>query len=120
MHELSLAQSIVEVASEAAQAANAARVIAVQLRLGALAGVVKSALLFSWEIATEDTPIAGARLEIEELPVIVYCPTCEQNVTLPHTQNFRCPTCATPTPHLIQGREFEVKALEIVDDCTPA
>ena len=66
MHELSIAMSIVEVASEEAQRQGGARVDAVYLRLGALSGVVKDALLFSWDLACEDSPIAGARLEIEE------------------------------------------------------
>ncbi|HEY1496909.1 MAG TPA: hydrogenase maturation nickel metallochaperone HypA [Candidatus Solibacter sp.] len=66
MHELSIAMSIVEVASEEAQRQGGARVEAVHLKLGALSGVVKDALLFSWDLACEDSPIAGAKLEIEE------------------------------------------------------
>ena len=67
MHELSIAMSIVEIASEEAQRQGSARVEAVHLKLGALSGVVKDALLFSWDLACEDTPIAGARLAIEEV-----------------------------------------------------
>lgn len=122
MHELSIAYSIVEVVGEAAQAANAIRVDVVRIRLGALAGVAKGALLFSWDIATQATILAGAQLAIEELPVIVYCPTCQKNVTLPGTQNFRCPQCARLTAQIVQGRELEVKSLELVDgrddDCS--
>jgi hydrogenase nickel incorporation protein HypA/HybF len=66
MHELSIAISIVEIASEEAQRQGSARVEAVHLRLGTLSGVVKDALLFSWDLACEDSPIAGAKLTIEE------------------------------------------------------
>ena len=66
MHELSIAMSIVEIASEEAARQNAARVEAVHLRLGALSGVVKDALLFSWDLACDETPVAGAKLAIEE------------------------------------------------------
>jgi hydrogenase nickel incorporation protein HypA/HybF len=66
MHELSIAMSIVEVASEEAQRQGGVRVESVHLKLGALSGVVKDALLFSWDLACEDSPIAGAKLEIEE------------------------------------------------------
>jgi len=66
MHELSIAISIVEVASEEAQQQGGVRVESVHLKLGALSGVVKDALLFSWDLACEDSPIAGAKLEIEE------------------------------------------------------
>lgn len=66
MHELSIALSIVEIASDEAGRHGDARVDAVHLRLGALAGVVKEALLFSWDLACEETAIAGARLAIED------------------------------------------------------
>jgi hydrogenase nickel incorporation protein HypA/HybF len=64
MHELSIAASIVEIASEEA-ARYGGRVAVVHLKLGALSGVVREALQFSWELACDDTPVAGARLEIE-------------------------------------------------------
>ena len=120
MHELSIAHSIVEVTEQAAKNAGAAQVKTVYLRLGVLAGVVKSSLLFGWELATENTLLAGATLEIEELPVVIFCPGCRKNVTLPGTQSFRCPICDTPSAQIVQGRELEVKSLEIVDEFTSA
>ncbi len=94
MHELSIAHSIVEVTEQAAKNAGAAQVKTVYLRLGVLAGVVKSSLLFGWELATENTLLAGATLEIEELPVVIFCPGCQQNVTLPVSE-FRGPSSAS-------------------------
>lgn len=116
MHELSIAYNIVELSEKAAVDAGAIQVKAVHLRLGGLAGIVKSALLFSWEVATQDTLLEGATLEIEDLPVIVFCPTCQQARTLPSAQLFHCPICDTPTAQVLQGRELEVKSLEIVDE----
>ena len=75
MHELSIAMSIVEMAEEES-AQRDARVNAVHLKLGRLAGVVKAALLSSYELACEGTGLEGSRLIIEELPIIVYCPAC--------------------------------------------
>jgi hydrogenase nickel incorporation protein HypA/HybF len=68
MHELSIALSIVEIASDEANRLGDARVEVVHLRLGELSGVVKDSLLFCWELACEDTRVAGSRLEIEEVP----------------------------------------------------
>jgi len=68
MHELSIALSIVEIASEEAVRQAAAKVEAVHLRLGKLSGVAKEALLFSWDLACRETPVEGARLAIEEVP----------------------------------------------------
>lgn len=120
MHELSIAYNIVELSEKAAIDAGATQVKVVHLRLGELAGIVKSALLFGWEVATKDTWLEGATLEIEELPVIVFCPTCQQAVTLPSTQLFCCPICDTPTAQVLQGREVEVKSLEIGDEFSSA
>ena len=104
MHELSIAYSLVELAGQSAAEAGATRVRAVHLRLGALSGVVRGALEFSYEIATEGTLLAGSRLVVNELPVRVFCPACEQEVELATIQRFRCPQCDTPSGDLRQGR----------------
>lgn len=112
MHELSVAMSIIEVAEEEAER-RGARVEAVHLRLGPLAGVVKEALLSSYEIARENTTLAGSRLIIEEMPIVVYCPTCQAKRTLGSIQEFVCPECRTSASEVVQGRELEVFALEL-------
>ncbi len=68
MHELSIAMSIVEIASDEARRLGDARVEVVHLTLGELSGVVKDSLLFAWDLACEESPVAGSRLEIEEVP----------------------------------------------------
>jgi hydrogenase nickel incorporation protein HypA/HybF len=113
MHELSIAMSIVEMAEEEAERRGGARVNAVYLKLGLLAGVVKDALLYSYGVACEGTDMQGSRLVIEELPVIVNCPVCKSQQTLDSIQWFVCPECKGPVSEVIQGREVEVAALEI-------
>jgi len=89
------------------------QVSAVHLRLGALSGVVKDALLFSYEVACQDTPLQGSQLIVEEMPVIVFCAQCKETRTLESVQLFQCPQCGTPTMDVRQGKELEVFALEI-------
>lgn len=86
---------------------------AIHLKLGALAGVVKDALLFSYDVACEGTALAGSRLVIEEVPAVVYCAACQAERTLAAMQPFCCSVCDSPTPQVMQGRELEVVALEI-------
>jgi hydrogenase nickel incorporation protein HypA/HybF len=112
MHELSIAISIVEMAEEEAER-HGGRVAAVHLKLGKLSGVVKEALLSSYEMACEDTPLAGSRLMVEELPIIVYCAPCQARSELNSAQWFYCPECGAPAPEIVQGKELEVIALEI-------
>ena len=113
MHELSIALSIVEMATKEVARHGGSEVKAVHLKLGHLSGVVKDALLFSFEVACEDTPLRGSRLIIEEAPVVVYCQACCQERTLPSIQHFCCPVCDMPTMEVLKGRELEVTALEI-------
>jgi len=112
MHELSIAMSIVEAAQEEAER-RGLQVSAVHLRLGALAGVVKDALLFSYEMACLDTPLQGSRLIVEEIPVAVFCPRCQARQTLSSVQSLACPECGGPTNDILQGKELEVFALEV-------
>jgi hydrogenase nickel incorporation protein HypA/HybF len=116
MHELSIAASVVESVTEAAAAHPGARVKSVQLRIGALAGVVEDALEFCWQIATEGTPLVGAVLEIRTLPVIVHCEHCGAEEELTSVQSFRCPRCGEPAADLRQGRELEIESFEIEDE----
>ena len=119
MHELSIAVSLVELACEQAERLGNVRVDALHLRLGSLAGVVEEALLFSFELAAQGTAIEGARLAIEHVPLTVLCPRCGEERAPPSVQHLRCPTCDTPTPEIVRGRELELFALE-VQDGTPA
>jgi len=112
MHELSIALSLIDMASEEAERLGV-RVEALHLRLGALSGVVREALLFSFDLAAEGTPIAGARLEIEDVPVVVFCPACNGERPLQSLQNFLCPVCGTPTPDVVHGRELELATMEV-------
>ena len=113
MHELSIAMSIVEMAQEEAEIRGHAEVQAVHLRLGLLSGVVKEALLTSYEMACHATPLEGSQLFIEEIPVEVFCPQCGIPRVIRSIQWLCCPECGTPTPTVLRGKELEVVALEI-------
>jgi hydrogenase nickel incorporation protein HypA/HybF len=112
MHELSIAMGIVDLAMDESQR-RGVQVSAVHLRLGALSGVVKDALLFSYEVACQDTPLQGSQLIVEDMPVIVFCAQCNATRQLESLQLFQCPECGTPTMDVRQGKELEVFALEV-------
>jgi hydrogenase nickel incorporation protein HypA/HybF len=113
MHELSVAMNILDLTAAEAERRGGVRVEAVHLRLGALSGVVKEALLSAYDLAREATPFSHTRLVIEEIPVVVYCATCAANQPLPSLQAFCCPQCGTPTGNVVSGRELEIAAMEI-------
>jgi hydrogenase nickel incorporation protein HypA/HybF len=68
MHELALAESLVDLLEERlAECRLAGRtVVAVRLRVGRDAGVMADALAFCWDVVAAGTPLAGSRLDIEE------------------------------------------------------
>ena len=104
--------SIVEMAQEEA-AQRHVQITAVHIRLGPLSGVVKDALVSSYEMARFDTPLQNSRLIVEEVPIVVYCPNCKAERTISSMQWFCCPECATPTSQVVHGKELEVVALEV-------
>src|SRR5271165_3849759 len=117
MHELSIAMSIVDLAKEEA-VQRGVQVEAVHLKLGALSGVVKEALLSCYEMACQGTPLQGSRLVVEDVPVVIFCSTCRAQRPLSSVQLFCCPECGTPAFEIVQGKELEVVALE-VQECAP-
>ena len=106
--------SIVDIAVEAAEKNGGGTVESLYLKLGKLSGVVRDSLLFSWDLACAGTPLEGARLVIEEVPVKVHCILCDADRTLDSANDLSCPVCSEPTPTILTGRELQLTALEIL------
>lgn len=114
MHELSIAQSLVEVALDHLPP-HAGRVQALHLQLGPLAGVDSAALQFSYEIVVAATPLEGSQLVIHDVPVRVYCPTCQQEGEVRNMARLRCPTCDRLCPDLRTGKELYLSAIDLCE-----
>jgi hydrogenase nickel incorporation protein HypA/HybF len=113
VHELSIAQSVVEsVRSELAARPGHARLVAVGLRVGELSGVQSDALRFSFEIIVKDTELEHARLDIEEVPVTSRCRACEREFRV---ANFdpTCPGCGSLDTVPAGGDELQLSYLEL-------
>jgi hydrogenase nickel incorporation protein HypA/HybF len=113
MHELSISMCILDVVEEEAARQGDARVSAVHLKLGPLSGVVKEALLASFDMARRGTSLEGCELIIEEMPIIIDCATCGAQQRAVSIQHLCCATCGTPAEKITGGRELEVCALEL-------
>jgi hydrogenase nickel incorporation protein HypA/HybF len=112
MHELSIALSIVELVEEESARLDGCRVAAVHLRVGRLSGVVTQALMASYELASENTLLAGSRLIIEDVPVVARCEACDARRPVRSIQDMCCEVCGTPATDIVEGRELLVTALE--------
>ncbi len=111
MHELSIADALVGIASRHARGR---RVTAVEVKVGHLRQVVPSALEFAWELVAEGTPVEGARLVLEEVPARGRCRDCETESTMDGFP-LTCRRCGSFDVEVVAGEELLVDALEVED-----
>lgn len=109
MHELSIAEAVVDVALRHARGR---RVAAVELKVGHLRQVVPSALEFAFELVTQGTALEGAKLRMEEVPAAGRCRECGAETALPDLP-FRCRACGGWDVEVMRGEELLVDALEL-------
>ncbi len=114
MHELSIAMNIAELVEEHLPPAPCS-VLAVDVRIGVLAGVVGEALAFAWDPATQGTRLAGSALRIAWEPAAGWCASCGCERTVEDPQWVACPVCGTPMLKLDRGRALQVLAVEVSD-----
>ncbi len=113
MHELSVALSIIEGAEEEASRNGGGRVCAVYVKLGALSGVSRDALLFSYELACNGTCLEGSRLVIEEVPIRIFCVNCDSEGDPVSGQCLRCARCGKSGCRLVEGTDLMLAGLEL-------
>ncbi len=118
MHELSIANNLVEIATQHAVQAGASRITSITLKIGALSCVHKDALEFSFELVTENTMLEGAKLIVIDVPVTIFCEPCNREVELAGIQQFRCPKCNSPSGDIRNGKELDIESIEIVEETT--
>ncbi len=116
MHELSIAISLIEAAEEEIGRLGDVKVQAIHVRLGRLSGVVREALEFSYEVASQNTPLEGSRLMIEDIPVLIDCPVCKAPRQVVSLESFCCAMCGAAGGEVLQGRELQVSGLEIIEE----
>jgi hydrogenase nickel incorporation protein HypA/HybF len=114
MHELSIAQAIVDIA---ARNAGDLRVTRVCVKVGRLRQVVPAALAFSFELCTQGTAVEGAALELEVAPIDVLCRSCGAH-SQPSEFPLACRACGGLSVEVVQGEELQVESLELEAELT--
>lgn len=112
MHEIGIAASIVERIAIVLQQHESSRVTKVGIRLGPLAGVDPDALSFSFEVLTKDTPLDGARLEIESAHRVQHCETCRGDFEAGFVVGA-CPNCGGTVTRCTAGDELDLSFVEL-------
>jgi hydrogenase nickel incorporation protein HypA/HybF len=112
MHELSIAQNILDIASEQVKDLQFNRIISFKVKIGELAAVDPSSLLFSFDILKNDTVFKNTLLDIEEIPLRGYCDDCKTESKIDNFL-FICGNCESTNIKLISGEELTLSEIEI-------
>jgi hydrogenase nickel incorporation protein HypA/HybF len=115
MHELSLAQSLIEQVQAAADAENAIGVTRVVVVIGPYSGVEKTAFEFAFPFAAEGTAAAGAELVIEDEPAAIVCSLCHATAAADPGRMI-CPRCGSDRVDISGGHAFLLRELELKMD----
>lgn len=117
MTEMSIARSVADfVCEQLPPVDDRPRAVSrIRLRIGVSCGVSAQALKSAFRHVVVGTNLDHAAVEIETVDLVVWCPHCHQEQLLEDAKTLRCPVCQTKTPHIVQGNEFEIVAVEMAE-----
>ncbi len=112
MHELGIAESVLDLVRQYVPLDQANAVRQVTVRVGELAGVVPESLQWSFGAVVAGTPFAGASLTLERVPAMARCRTCGAEFGVGRGL-FVCPACKGLRAVLVRGSELQVVDVEL-------
>ena len=112
MHEVGLAEGVLDIALDYAQRNDAKRIAEVTLLIGDMAGVEKDTLEFAFDSIKKGTIANDAKLVMHTAPIVGRCQKCGKEFHIDH-YDFFCPECSDGVLELISGRELQVESLEV-------
>jgi len=113
MHELALAQAVVEIVETEARKSGGGRVRVVRLTVGALSHADPGALAFCFDAVARGTLAEGARLDIAHVPGQARCHDCGGAVSI-GAWGAPCPSCGGHALTVIGGEELKVSEIEVI------
>jgi len=114
MHEMSIAQSVLDIVQEEMKRHGVNKVEAINIAVGALSAVVPSALSFCWEVLADGTDFQDTKLKIRVVPLTYQCHDCGKIFTC-EDMCFSCPECQADNPSLTAGRDMTVESIEVAN-----
>jgi hydrogenase nickel incorporation protein HypA/HybF len=112
MHELSVTESVLEIACKHAEQAQATQVTDIYLVIGQLSSIVDDSVEFYWNIVAKDTLCENAQLHFKRLPAKLICLDCDHQYLL-DADLMPCPNCGSPRIRVLSGDEFHLESIEI-------
>ena len=115
MHEMSIAQSVIGTVLKEREARGLGTVTCVRLRIGRMSGVLPDALHFAWELATADTELSGAALEVAMTEACFRCAECSNEIPFDDAPE-QCPRCGSTSMRLDGGTDLVIDSLDVEED----
>lgn len=115
MHELAIAQGVLEIVQQYVPEEQAGLIRSVRIRVGQLSGVVPESLEFSFEAIVAGTPWREAKLQIERITAMSRCNGCAASFEIEDLV-FCCPACGSTDIRLVSGRDLQVVEIEVADE----
>jgi len=112
MHEMGIAQNILDIAVAAARKEGASKITRINLVAGELRGIEPMQLTFCFAVVARDTIAGNAYLDIETVPVSGYCNECQTNFSI-EDYAYVCPQCGSVKIEVTGGTELRLKDIEI-------
>lgn len=115
MHELSVAQEILEIVNQYVPDPKPNTVKSVKVKVGRMSNILTDSLTFCFDVITSDTPLSGVRLEVIQIPVKINCTGCNQESEI-EPPVFACPICGNNQIKIVSGTELWVDEIELFDE----
>jgi hydrogenase nickel incorporation protein HypA/HybF len=112
MHELSITQSILEIAQRHALQAGASKVTDINITIGRLSSIVDDSVQFYWDIISQDSICQNSVLHFTRVPARLNCLDCGNTYTL-DAELQPCPKCGSMQLKVISGEEFWVDSIAV-------
>jgi len=115
MHELSIAQGILDIIRQYVRPEQAAAIRRVQVNLGRLSGVVPESLDFCFSAIVADTPLQAARLDIVRTATVACCNDCGGRFAIEDLV-FLCGQCGSTSLRVVSGTDLKVVEIELDEE----
>lgn len=112
MHELSVTENILRIATEHAEKVQAKKVTDVYLIIGQLSSIIDNSVTFYWDIITKDSICEEAKLHFRRIPAKLRCQDCKHIYSLENDLT-PCPKCNSTNIRVIAGDEFNIESIDI-------
>jgi hydrogenase nickel incorporation protein HypA/HybF len=113
MHEVSIAETLIEVAVENCLKQGGKRIDSIRVQVGRATGIMPDALLFAFDAIKIGTIAEKATLTIDEIPVSGTCLNCNKKFEVDEAYVITCPNCGSLSIQIETGRELNIYEMEV-------